>query len=192
MRMVNVTKLFASGLMISLLVACSNQHKTTDTSTVTQKGTDVTTDTVDSEQVFTDDIKEPQKSIADTVIAGEQTTINTVAPKPLADIIYFDFDQSTIRGEFHQVLDDHAAFLRQNPSMQILLEGHADERGTREYNMALAEHRGHAVSRYLAIQGVPMETIEVISYGEERPINAGRNEASWAENRRVKIRYVNR
>jgi len=109
----------------------------------------------------------------------------------LAHIIYFDFDQSTIKAEFRAALNGHAAYLSQNPSANIVLEGHADERGTREYNIALGERRGNAVSRYLVVQGVSVDAIEVVSFGEERPVNAGHDSASWAENRRVEIRYIN-
>ncbi|HIG36721.1 MAG TPA: peptidoglycan-associated lipoprotein, partial [Oceanospirillaceae bacterium] len=77
------------------------------------------------------------------------------------------------------------------PTAKIVLEGHADERGTREYNIALGERRGNAVSRYLVVQGVSVDAIEVVSFGEERPVNAGHDSASWAENRRVEIRYIN-
>ena len=109
----------------------------------------------------------------------------------LAHIIYFDFDQSTIKPEFRTALNSHAAYLSQNLSARIVLEGHADERGTREYNIALGERRGNAVSRYLVVQGVSIEAIEVVSFGEERPVNSGSDSASLAENRRVEVRYVN-
>jgi len=109
----------------------------------------------------------------------------------LAHIIYFDFDQSTIKAEYRAALNGHAAYLSQNPSANIVLEGNADERGTREYNIALGERRGNAVSRYLVVQGVSVDAIEVVSFGEERPVNAGHNSAAWAENRRVEIRYIN-
>ena len=108
----------------------------------------------------------------------------------MAHIIYFDFDQSTIRAEYREVLNGHAAFLAQNPGARIVLEGHADERGTREYNMALGERRGNSVSRYLVVQGVSVDAIEVVSFGEERPVNEGHDDASWSENRRVEIRYA--
>ena len=113
------------------------------------------------------------------------------AAQALAHIIYFDFDQSTIKAEFRTALNGHAAYLSQNPSASIVLEGHADERGTREYNIALGERRGNAVSRYLVVQGVSIDAIEVVSFGEERPVNAGHDSASWSENRRVEIRYIN-
>jgi peptidoglycan-associated lipoprotein len=113
------------------------------------------------------------------------------AAEALAHVIYFDFDQSTIKAEFRTALNGHAAYLSQNPSAKIVLEGHADERGTREYNIALGERRGNAVSRYLVVQGVSIEAIEVVSFGEERPVNSGSDSASLAENRRVEVRYVN-
>ena len=113
------------------------------------------------------------------------------AAQALAHLIYFDFDQSTIKAEFRTALNGHAAYLSQNPTAKIVLEGHADERGTREYNIALGERRGNAVSRYLVVQGVSVDAIEVVSFGEERPVNAGHDSASWAENRRVEIRYIN-
>ena len=113
------------------------------------------------------------------------------AAKALAHIIYFDFDQATIKAEYRTALNGHAAYLSQNPSAKIVLEGHADERGTREYNIALGERRGNAVSRYLVVQGVSVDAIEVVSFGEERPVNEGHDSASWSENRRVEIRYIN-
>ena len=109
----------------------------------------------------------------------------------MAYVIYFDFDQSTIKPEFRIALNGHAAYLSQNPSARIVLEGHADECGTREYNIALGERRGNAVSRYLVVQGVSIEAIEVVSFGEERPVNSGSESASLSENRRVEVRYVN-
>lgn len=109
----------------------------------------------------------------------------------MAYVIYFDFDQSTIKPEFRIALNGHAAYLSQNPSARIVLEGHADERGTREYNIALGERRGNAVSRYLVVQGVSIEAIEVVSFGEERPVNSGSDSTSLSENRRVEVCYVN-
>jgi peptidoglycan-associated lipoprotein len=122
-------------------------------------------------------------------LAQQQQAQDTA--QALAHVIYFDFDQSTIKAEFRTALNGHAAYLSQNPSARIVLEGHADERGTREYNIALGERRGNAVSRYLVVQGVSVAAIEVVSFGEERPVNAGQDSASLSENRRVEIRYIN-
>ncbi len=103
--------------------------------------------------------------------------------------IYFDFDQSTVKSEARAPLAAHAAFLSANPSTKVVLEGHCDERGTKEYNIALGERRAKAVARFLKINGVSDAQIEAVSYGEERPADAGHNETAWAKNRRVYIEY---
>lgn len=104
-------------------------------------------------------------------------------------IFYFDFDKSDLKPEARETLVYHARQLQRNPSMRARLEGHADERGTREYNMALGERRAKAIESYLQVQGVPARQIEVISYGEERPAQADTTEASYARNRRVELVY---
>jgi len=104
-------------------------------------------------------------------------------------IIYFDFDQDTIRSEFVDVLRAHAAYLNANPSANVLIEGHADERGSREYNIGLGERRANAVRRFLEAEGVSSAQINTISYGEERPAAYGHDEVSWAENRRAVLVY---
>lgn len=103
---------------------------------------------------------------------------------------YFDFDQSTLKAESKAPLMAHAAFLAANPSVKIRVEGHCDERGTTEYNMALGERRAKAVERFLTINGVSAAQLEVVSYGEERPVAAGSDESAWAQNRRAYIEYL--
>lgn len=104
--------------------------------------------------------------------------------------VYFDFDKANIRPDAYLTLKAHAAFLSKNPNARIRLEGHADERGTREYNLALGERRAKAAASYLAANGASRSQMEVISYGEERPTVDGQGEASWAKNRRVVIEYT--
>lgn len=104
---------------------------------------------------------------------------------------YFDFDQSTIKQEARTALEAHAAYLVQSGSNAVL-EGHGDERGTREYNLALGERRAQAVARYLAVLGVSSQQIESVSYGEERAASMGHDETSWSLNRRVELRYGRR
>ena len=103
-------------------------------------------------------------------------------------IFYFDFDQSELKPEAREALVYHANYLKANPTASIRLEGHADERGTREYNLALGERRAQAVERYLIVQGVSSNQIETISYGEEMPAATGSTEASYARNRRVEMK----
>ena len=107
----------------------------------------------------------------------------------LSGIFYFDFDQAIVKRAGHDELNKHAAYLRSTRSAQVRLEGHADERGTREYNLALGERRANAVRGYLVRQGASSSQIEVISYGEEKPVRGGQDERSYALNRRVEINY---
>ncbi|WP_408631101.1 peptidoglycan-associated lipoprotein Pal [Marinimicrobium alkaliphilum] len=106
----------------------------------------------------------------------------------LERIVYFDFDQAVLKPQTRALLLAHAERLRNNP-VNVRLEGHTDERGTREYNMALGERRANAVRDFLVLQGVPRNSIEVVSYGEERPLASGSNERAWGQNRRVEIKY---
>ena len=100
---------------------------------------------------------------------------------------YFEYDSSDLKPEAMRSLDVHAKDLQGNGA-RVVLEGHADERGTREYNMALGERRAKAVQRYLVLQGVSPAQLELVSYGEERPVATGNDESSWAQNRRVELR----
>jgi peptidoglycan-associated lipoprotein len=105
-------------------------------------------------------------------------------------IIYFDFDKAEIRADSLSVVAAHAAYLAKNPAQKVRLEGHADERGSREYNIGLGERRGQTVRRALLLQGVAELQLSTVSYGEERPAAAGSDEQAYALNRRVEIVYV--
>lgn len=107
----------------------------------------------------------------------------------LANVFYFDFDKATVKPEAFADLSAHASYLVNNPSVKVVLEGHADERGTREYNLALGERRAKAVARYLSVQGVSSSQMEIVSYGEEKPAMEGHSESSWSKNRRVVVNY---
>jgi peptidoglycan-associated lipoprotein len=101
---------------------------------------------------------------------------------------YFEFDKSELSAEARDALVVHAEDLKANPNRRVRLEGHADERGTREYNLALGERRSQAVERYLQVQGVSANQMEVISYGEEMPVDTGTTEAAYSKNRRVEMK----
>ena len=107
----------------------------------------------------------------------------------LNGVFYFDFDQAIVKRSGHEELDKHASVLGGDRYLKVRVEGHADERGTREYNLALGERRANALRAYLVAQGASRSQIEVISYGEEKPVNTGHAESSWAQNRRVEIVY---
>ncbi|CAM2941015.1 MULTISPECIES: peptidoglycan-associated lipoprotein Pal [Pseudoalteromonas] len=104
-------------------------------------------------------------------------------------VIYFDFDTATVESKYADLLRAHAEFLVQNPSVKVLIEGHADERGTPEYNIALGEHRGQAVEKYLLSLGVSASQMSVVSYGEEKPMVKSRTESAFAKNRRAVLVY---
>ena len=109
----------------------------------------------------------------------------------LTMVIYFDFDQSELRAEYGDLLARHANELANNSRMRVRLEGHADERGSREYNIGLGERRSQAVRRMLLIQGASASQISTVSFGEERPAAMGSDEEAYALNRRVEIQYIN-
>ena len=104
-------------------------------------------------------------------------------------VIYFEYDRSDILPEYRRVVSAHAQYLVSNLNQSVTLEGHGDERGSREYNIALGENRAESIKRMFTASGVPASQIMTISYGEERPATAGVDEAAWAKNRRVEIIY---
>ncbi|MFA7321407.1 MAG: peptidoglycan-associated lipoprotein Pal [Dokdonella sp.] len=105
-------------------------------------------------------------------------------------VVYFDLDRTEIKPEFSAQISCHAEYLRQFPNARVTLEGHADERGTREYNLGLGERRGNAVQSAVSAAGASMGQLNVVSYGEERPVDRGHDESAWAKNRRVEIVYT--
>jgi peptidoglycan-associated lipoprotein len=128
-------------------------------------------------------------------VAGEQMDAaanQTQAMLMKSTVFYFDFDQATIKADSKNALIAHSQYLAANSSARVVLEGHADERGTVEYNLALAERRALSVSRFLQANGAASSQIETVSFGEERPALMGHNESSWSKNRRVEIKYQSR
>jgi peptidoglycan-associated lipoprotein len=114
-------------------------------------------------------------------IAGE------VFETKLLKDIHFDFDKYDIRREDEAVLKENAGFLKNNPKIKVQIEGHCDERGTVEYNLALGERRASNTKKYLVSLGIPSDRISAISYGKERPLDKGHHEQAWAKNRRAHI-----
>ena len=104
-------------------------------------------------------------------------------------VVHFDYDSSELSNEDYRTLQAHAQFLLANANSKLALTGHTDERGTREYNMALGERRAKAVQSYLVTNGVNQGQLEAVSYGKEMPVAAGHDEASWKQNRRVELNY---
>ena len=112
-----------------------------------------------------------------------------VGPAGVAHVVFFDYDSFVVRSEARPVIESHARFLQANKQRKANLEGHTDERGGREYNLALGQKRAEAVRQALTLLGVSDAQIEAVSYGKEKPAAQGASEADYAKNRRVEIRY---
>ncbi|MCP3999842.1 MAG: peptidoglycan-associated lipoprotein Pal [Gammaproteobacteria bacterium] len=130
---------------------------------------------------------------ADSESGGSATALDSDREANLMDatIIYFDFDSSDLDNQSSELAKLHGAYLAENPGVKVRLEGHADERGSREYNLGLGERRAASVRSVLLVQGASASQLSIISFGEERPANTGTGESAWAENRRVEIAYSN-
>jgi len=171
-------KLFAISALSLVMVGCASGGGTTDEG--------ATTETDAQSQSETQGVPESPEVGVDT-----STQADAQGNNPLLDqtTVYFGFDRSEIRPEFKDVLNAHAQYLVNNPNASVTVEGHCDERGTVEYNLALGERRADTVKRYLVVQGVAPSQLESISYGEERPAVMGSDESAWSKNRRAEIKY---
>jgi len=141
----------------------------------------------------TPQVKQPEVTEASARIPPPIFGTTTRAPNgsgiPRKRIIYFSYDRSEIGPKYRTILEAHAAYLNKNPDASVRLEGHADERGSREYNLALGERRAEVTKDTLMGLGVFENQLNTLSYGEERPTTSGHNEKSWWRNRRVEIVY---
>lgn len=174
--MQNLGKIFAVSLLSLAIVGCASSGGTTDEA--------ATTDT-SVEESQTQAVPDSQGL---DVVTEEQAAM---AANPLLDqtVVYFGYDRSEIRPEFKDILNAHAQYLVANPQASVSLEGHCDERGTVEYNLALGERRANTVKRYLVVQGVNPNQLESVSFGEERPAVVGSDDSAWSKNRRTEINY---
>ncbi len=121
--------------------------------------------------------------------AGGMSPLGDPASMPPVRVIYFDYDSSAVPLDSNALIHAHARFLQANPGREATLEGHADERGSREYNLALGEQRARAVKQQLVVLGVDPAQLITVSYGEERPAVAGHDQEAWRLNRRVEFAY---
>lgn len=169
-------KLAVFALMAALLAGCASNTVPDPDPTDTSYGDDGGADT----GVYGDDPMAGGEAFGDDYAAGE-----------LTNVIYFDFDSAEVRADFTDIVARHALVLANDSSIRVRLEGHADERGSREYNIGLGERRSQSVRRMLMIQGASAGQISTVSFGEERPAALGSDDDSWAQNRRVEIKYTN-
>ena len=144
------------------------------------------------QQEQTDSDRSADEGSAEKFSAGGAMEVSSLNDpnSPLSQrILYFDLDSSQIKDEDRDIITVHAEFLAAHADIAIVLEGHADERGSREYNIALGEKRAKTVKQLMTLQGVAENQIQVISFGEERPVALGHDAAAWNLNRRVEILY---
>jgi peptidoglycan-associated lipoprotein len=122
-------------------------------------------------------------------VQADDASASQQGPANVARIIYFDYDSYVIKPDFQQLIEAHARFLKSNGKRHIVIEGHTDERGGREYNLALGQRRSEAVRRALGLLGVTDAQVESVSFGKEKPAAQGSDESAWAQNRRAEIAY---
>ena len=172
-----ISKLLAMALLALMLGACAGKTipdpEPTDTTADGSDGSGADTDGWDEEGL------------------GDLEPLDGAGQDELVMIIFFGFDQSDIRAEDQATLERHAINLANDSGASVRLEGHADERGSREYNIGLGERRSQAVRKLLLIQGASASQISTVSFGEERPAAFGSDEESYSQNRRVEIKYTN-
>lgn len=166
-------KFLMVALLASMGAACTSTTETKVDEGQQDAQTDARTGAQDQGAIQSDPFTDPSSPLSTTTI-------------------YFDFDSSEIKSGDREVILAHARYLADNGDARIVLEGHADERGTREYNIALGERRAKAVSQLMLLQGVAQAQIDVISFGEERPVALGHDESAWSVNRRVEVLYQGR
>lgn len=165
----NLRSLSVLAAAVLLLAACKQNP---DTSANTSGATNAT--------------NAPPPSAQSSVTAGSREDF----VQNVGDRVYFDFNDSNVKPEGQQVLQKQAAWLKQYANVTVTVEGHCDERGTREYNLALGNRRANAVKSALVAAGVAANRVQTISYGKDRPVVVGSNEAAWAQNR-VSITVIN-
>ncbi len=122
-------------------------------------------------------------------VTADDSALDKVGPANVSRIVYFDYDSNVIKPEFQSLIEQHARFLKANAARHVVIEGHTDERGGREYNLALGQRRSEAVARALELLGVKSSQVESVSFGEEKPATDGHDETAWTQNRRAEIAY---
>jgi len=166
------------GLLVALPILAMTACSSNDDAVKASSGTTETNQTSSATTVAS--------PVSDYGQLSEQELKDKVMQK---QTVFFAFDNSTISSDYQNMLAVHAAYLTGHPSIHVTVEGHADERGTPEYNIALGERRADAVKKYLQALGVQASQMSVVSYGEEKPLVRGHNEAAYSKNRRAVIVY---
>ena len=185
-------------LMVGLLVtvsACSKKKSRLDpmeqtSSSQTEAGADADQEAAEARAIAEEELKaqrlQEQKAMEEAAREKTQAREQFVNKD-----IYFNFDDASLSSDARDVLKDKVEWLRENPGVSVLIEGHCDERGTAEYNIALGQRRAQSVKTFMVNAGVSPSRLSTISYGEERPVAMGSNESAWAKNRRAHFRIQN-
>ena len=197
MKFLKQAKVAGTIVILAVLAGCAGQvneeEKAPAVEPVVSKETasSASTNEVDSSAELAAKAKAKAKAAADAAADAERATAEKIKSKAMAadTLFFFEFDRSDLKQDALNDLDAHAKYLTADRSAKVRLEGHADERGTRAYNLALGERRANSVTRYLVIQGVNRSQIESVSYGEERPLSLVRDDSGWLRNRRVELIY---
>ena len=171
--------IISSLVLAATLVACGSNVKLQDVP-VEDKSASTSQADADAAAAASRGVAPVQIGATDASVAGPANT---------AKIIYFNFDSYVVKPEFQSVIEAHAKYLTANKSRKMAIEGHTDERGGREYNLALGQKRAEAVRRALGLLGVTDSQVEAVSFGKEKPAVSGSDEASMAKNRRAEINY---
>ena len=174
-------KLLSGMALVALLAGCASGVKLDD---VPVEDKSATSSGVSTSGVGSGD---SQASSVAPVLADKSGS--GIGPVGTAHVVLFDYDSFVVRADARPVIESHARFLQANKQRKAMLEGHTDERGGREYNLALGQKRAEAVQRALVLLGVPDNQVEAVSYGKEKPAAQGADEAAWAKNRRVEFKY---
>lgn len=172
--------IISSLVLASALVACGSNVKLADVPVQDKSSSSKLAEDAAAAAAALGGVAPVQIDATEGALAGPANTVKT---------IYFDFDSYVLKPEFQSVVEAHARYLTVNTSRKIAIEGHTDERGGREYNLALGQKRAEAVRRALGLSGVTDSQVEAVSFGKEKPAASGFDESSAAKNRRAEIRY---
>jgi len=180
-----ISSSLATLAVAALLTACGSSVKLDDVPVENRTGSVVTPQSMPTPMPMANDVS--SKAVIPVEIAA--TSIGAVGPMGVTKVIYFDYDSFTIKPEFQGAVEAHAKYMAVNKTIKLSVEGHTDERGGREYNLALGQKRAEAVRRALGLLGVTDAQVEAVSFGKEKPANSGMDEAALAKNRRAELSY---
>jgi len=190
-----VNKTVISLLLALLVTACASGVKLNEVPVVDKKASSVSngssnsgmSDINSSASSSSQQVQQPKSTVEPVNSLGNENT--SAGPANVEKVVYFDYDSFTVKPEFQTTIEAHAQFLKSNGRAKLSLEGHTDERGGREYNLALGQKRADAVRQSLTLLGVNAAQIETVSFGEEKPAVQGSDESAYAKNRRAEFFY---